>query len=114
MENNGNFCKMEYFGLTSEEIKNIRGVFKKYEQITSAIIYGSRAKGNSKPFSDIDLSLKGDNLDLTFQQNLEFDLDDLMLPNKFDISVYDKLTNPEFVDHINRVGHVFYSSAQEL
>ena len=32
------------FGLNPEDIKKIQGVFAKYPQVTSAILYGSRAK----------------------------------------------------------------------
>ena len=60
--------------------------------------------GTYKPASDIDLTLIGRNIDLSLQTKIEFDLDDLMLPYKFDISVYDKITNPEFMNHIGRVG----------
>lgn len=100
------------FGLTKEEVKNIQGVFTKYQKVKTATIYGSRAKGTHKPVSDIDLSLKGEEIDLALQQNLEFDLDDLMLPYKFDITIYDKLTNPEFVNHIDRIGKEFYTNSQ--
>ncbi|SCA63943.1 hypothetical protein SCG7109_BR_00050, partial [Chlamydiales bacterium SCGC AG-110-M15] len=40
-------------------------VLSQYPQVHSALIYGSRAKGNYRPGSDIDLSLKGENLDLS-------------------------------------------------
>ena len=99
---------MENSGLTKEDIDSIKVIFSKYSQIEKVLIYGSRAKGNYKPASDIDLTLIGRNIDLSLQLKIEFDLDDLMLPYKFDISIYDKITNPEFIDHINRVGKEFY------
>ena len=45
------------FGLTSSAIESINGVFSRHPAIRSAVIYGSRAKGNFKPGSDIDLCL---------------------------------------------------------
>ncbi len=99
---------MENSGLTKRDIDRIKAVFSKYKQIEKVLIYGSRAKGNYKPASDIDLTLIGKNIDLSLQLKIEFDLDDLMLPYKFDISIYDKITNPEFIDHIIRVGKEFY------
>ncbi len=99
---------MENSGLTKEEIDRIKTVFSKYKQIEKVLIYGSRAMGNYKPASDIDLTLIGKSIDLKLQTKIEFDLDDLLLPYKFDISVYDKITNPEFIDHINRVGKEIY------
>ncbi|MGM0582141.1 MAG: nucleotidyltransferase domain-containing protein [Bacteroidota bacterium] len=95
-------------GLTKEEIFNIKSVFSKYPQIEEALMYDSRAMGNYKPASDIDISLIGDDIDLSLLNQIEFDLDDLMLPYKFDISIYHKIKNPEFLDHINRVGKNIY------
>lgn len=104
---------MDKSGLTKKDIDRIKAVFSKYERIEKVVIYGSRAMGNYKPASDIDLTLMGSNIDLSLQQRIEFDLDDLMLPYKFDISVYDKITNPKFIDHINRVGKEFYKRETE-
>ncbi len=99
---------MNRSGLTNEEIAGIRAVFKKFHQVEEVLLYGSRAMGTFKPASDIDLTLVGEGIDLTLQTKIEFDLDDLMLPYKFDVSVYDKISNPELLDHINRVGKKLY------
>ncbi|MEQ6120533.1 nucleotidyltransferase domain-containing protein [Reichenbachiella sp. MALMAid0571] len=100
---------MGHSGLTQEDTDNIKAVFSKYSQIEKVLLYGSRAMGNYKPASDIDLTLIGSNIDLSLLLKIEFDLDDLMLPYKFDVSIYDKITNPSFIDHINRVGKEFYA-----
>jgi predicted nucleotidyltransferase len=47
-------------GLDNEIISSICAVFEKYENIAEVILYGSRAKGNFKKGSDIDLTLIGD------------------------------------------------------
>jgi uncharacterized protein len=99
---------MDCSGLTIEEIISIRDVFSKYQQLDEVLIYGSRAMGTYKPASDIDLTLIGKDIDLSLQTSIEFDLDDLMLPYKFDITIYNKITNPDFLDHINRVGKEIY------
>ena len=108
MVNRAIFFKMEKFGLLQDDINRIKTVFSKYDQIEEVLIYGSRAMGNFKLSSDIDLSLLGRKIDLSLQQQIEFDLDDLMLPYKFDVSVYDGISNPQFLDHIQRVGKEFY------
>ena len=97
-------------GLTKQELSAIKAVFANYPQIHKAILYGSRAMGNYKPASDIDITLKGKEIDLSLQYEIEFDLDDLMLPYKFDISIFDKIKNPEFLDHIKRVGIKIYDN----
>ncbi len=103
---------MEKSGLTKEEITGIKTIFSKYHQIEEVLIYGSRAMGNYKPASDIDLTIIGKDIDLSLQAEIELDLDDLMLPYNFDISIYKKITNPEFLDHINRVGKEIYKKKQ--
>src|SRR5690606_5564874 len=95
---------MENSGLAKEEINSIRAVFSKYKAIEEVLIYGSRAMGNFRPATDIDLAFEGENIDLSLLTDIDFDLDDLMLPYKFAISIYTKVTHDDFLDHINRVG----------
>ncbi len=97
------------YGLDQEDIQKIISVFQNHNDIKTAILYGSRAKGNYKPYSDIDLSLKGDDLNLSKLFAVETELDDLLLPYKMDLSIYHQIGNPDLVDHIKRVGIVFYS-----
>jgi predicted nucleotidyltransferase len=49
--------RMIQFGLKQEDIDKINDVFASYEGIDSVVIYGSRAKGNFKVGSDIDLTI---------------------------------------------------------
>ena len=97
-------------GLDNSDIKKIQSVFNLHPEIEKAILFGSRAKGNYKPASDIDLTLVGNNLTLTIQQTSENELDDLLLPYKFDISIYHTISSNELVDHIERVGLLFFQN----
>jgi uncharacterized protein len=96
------------YGLSEKTIKAIQGVFAKYPQIDRAILYGSRAKGNYRNGSDIDLALVGAELDLSLIFKIELELDDLMLPYKIDLAAYHQIENQELVGHIDRVGVVFF------
>lgn len=96
------------FGLKQETIEKINNIFQQYEQIEEVILYGSRAKGNYKNGSDIDLTIKGKNLNIFLLNKISNDLDDLMLPYKFDISIYNYLQNSDIIDHIKRIGVNFY------
>ena len=71
--------------------------------VEQAILYGSRAKGNYKEGSDIDLTVKGN---LTFDDlvKMSVNLDDLNLPWKIDLSLYTQIENKDLLDHIDRVG----------
>lgn len=98
----------EEIGLRKDQYEEIVGILSGIDHIEEAIVYGSRAKGNYRKFSDIDLTLKGDsvtNADL-------YRLDDLLymtyLPYMFDLSIYRDLKNRELIDHIERVGKVIF------
>ena len=102
------------FGLKEQHIEAIGQCFSNYQCIDEVIIYGSRAKGNYKPGSDIDLTIVGNSITGQELLRLENELDDLLLPYKIDISLKDKITNPDLIDHINRVGRVFYTKPKAL
>ncbi len=96
------------FGLKEETIQKINTVFASFPEVDEAILYGSRAKGNYKPGSDIDITLKGNGLKLDVENKIGLLIDDLSLPYLFDISVYNHLKDADLIDHIKRVGIVFY------
>ena len=106
------------FGLPREVTLRIREVFSRYALLERAILYGSRARGNYRPGSDIDLTLdispalaakekKGEAYRLLM--NVSGALDDLDLPWSFDISLHHQIDNPNLLNHIQRVGVEFYS-----
>jgi predicted nucleotidyltransferase len=99
---------MMKYGLDSEDIEKIQGVFTNFPEVEKVVLYGSRAKGNYKPASDIDITLIGEQLNLTVVNSIETQIDDLLLPYMFDISILRQISNPDLVEHINRVGQVFY------
>ena len=97
------------FGLKETTIQKICGVFARYPQVEKAVLYGSRAKGNYKNGSDIDLTLRG-GADLTLQvlYKIMDELDDLLLPYTIDLSIYANIGDPDMIAHIQRVGATFY------
>ena len=99
---------MEVFGLKEKDINAINDVFNQYPEIIQVIIYGSRAKGNYKPGSDIDLSIEDTDLDFTQLLEIENKLDDLMLPYKIDLSQKRMINNSDLISHIESVGKQFY------
>ncbi len=96
------------FGLKQTTIERIRNVFLAYPEIKEVLLYGSRAMGNYRQGSDIDLTLLGDKLTYTQLSQIETELDELMLPYSIDLSLFDHIENQDLVDHIHREGKVFY------
>ena len=68
------------FGLKPSVVRSMGAVFAAHAEVEQAILYGSRAKGNFKRGSDIDLCLTGASLDLQLLLKIENQLDDLLLP----------------------------------
>ena len=100
------------YGLKEKHIIAINSIFEKYSQIEEAILYGSRAKGNYRNGSDIDLTLKGNDLDLSTLYKIEIELDDLFLPHKIDLSIFFKIENTDLIEHINRIGITLYHQTE--
>lgn len=101
------------WGLTQEDIDKIKSVLKKYDAIEEVVIYGSRAKGNYQKGSDIDLTLVGYDISLKTLNSLANDLDDLLLPYLFDLSVFSHIKNQELIHHIQRVGKPIYQKKSD-
>jgi predicted nucleotidyltransferase len=75
-----------------------------------ALIFGSRAKGNYRPGSDIDIALVGPALTDAGQRGLEERLEELMLPYSIDLCRIEIIDNPALLEHIQRVGIQVYSA----
>ncbi|MGM0509377.1 MAG: nucleotidyltransferase domain-containing protein, partial [Fusobacteriota bacterium] len=72
------------YGLKKETLKKITSIFSGEEKVQKVILYGSRAKGNYRKGSDIDITLIGENINLEDLNRLSIKLDDLLLPYTFD------------------------------
>ena len=97
------------FGLNQKTINKINSVFELHTQVEEVLIYGSRAKGNFREGSDIDITLIGKNINLS---KVNENIDDLNTPYLFDISIFDKLDSKDLIEHINRVGKTFYKKVE--
>jgi uncharacterized protein len=96
------------YGLPDTAIEKINAVFASFPAVEKVVLYGSRAKGNYKPGSDIDLTMYGVALNTTLSGEIAEKLDELLLPYMIDLSVFADLKHPELEAHIGRVGVVFY------
>jgi predicted nucleotidyltransferase len=101
------------YGLKEATIQKICAVFTRYPQVQKAVLYGSRAKGNFKNGSDIDLTLfGGEELTLRVLYRLMDEMDDLLLPYTIDLSIFQHISDPAVIEHIERVGVAFYQKRQ--
>ncbi len=101
------------FGLSLTTLDKLNSVFAQHDAIDSVLIYGSRAKGNYRAGSDIDLTIKGDEISFAEFLQIEDQIDDLMLPYTVDLSQYCQLENTDLIAHIDRIGVAIYSRARK-
>ena len=95
------------YGLSEQDFSMINSVFLKNKKIELVKIFGSRAKGNYRYNSDIDLVIEGEISDIESQLILS-ELDELPLPYIFDIKVLNNINNADLIEHIKRVGKLIY------
>jgi len=96
------------FGLSDINIDNINNVFSQFSSVRKVVIYGSRAKGNYRKGSDVDLVLVGDSITHKELLHIAIGLDDLLTPYQFDLSIYSQIENVDLIEHIKRRGITFY------
>lgn len=97
------------FGLKDSDLDYIIKTIKKFPEIKKAVIFGSRAKGNYKPGSDIDIAIYGEKITFDILSILHAELEEQSpMPYFFDIVDYTHLDHEELKEHIERVGKVIY------
>lgn len=96
------------YGLTLEELESVINLFSRYQHIERVLIFGSRARGCHKPFSDVDLCIEGKDVTNDDIVSLKWQIDDLLLPYCFDLLMRQDVKNEELLSHIDREGKVIY------
>lgn len=99
------------FGLLERDMDYIKKALSEFNEIEKAIVFGSRAMGNYKKGSDIDLAIIGEQV----THKTIFKLNDYLnevypLPYFFDIVHYDSLSNDELKKHIDTEGKLIYKN----
>lgn len=103
---------MQDIGINKRIIESIKNIFSQYPEIEQVVLYGSRAKGNYRPSSDIDLTIKG-SINLSILNKIEQEIDNLNTPYTFDISIFNHISNTDLLSHIERVGIEIYSQRNQ-
>ena len=96
-------------GLLATDLDRMRLAFKKHPNIKRVILFGSRAMGNYKEGSDIDLALVG-KIDFNDLRQVRSELNEhSMLPYFFDVIDYQTIENPALREHIDKFGVVIFT-----
>ena len=93
------------FGFSDHTLKTIHAALSSINgpnTLTEAKIFGSRAMGNYKSYSDVDICLFGD-ISNTCAYTIKDDLEEKTVYD-YDILVYGKINNENLKSHINNIG----------
>lgn len=99
------------YGLSQNIIANISKVFTGFPKVEEVILYGSRALGNYRSGSDIDLAIFSEEINFTELLDIERKLDELDLAYTIDLLLFSKLDNENLKEHILNFGKVFYKKS---
>lgn len=90
-------------GIHAQDLQNIKSCIYQHAGVEAALLFGSRAQGNYKYNSDIDIAIKG-NLTVLACEAMKQDLENLSMPYGFDVLLYHEISNTALKQHIDRVG----------
>ena len=96
------------FGLSEEDINEIKEIIAQFSDVKEMLIIGSRAKGNYKKTSDVDIVLKGKNITHSTIVGISGKLnDETLMPYHFDVINYNTISNKALIKHIEQCGLPF-------
>ncbi len=101
-------------GLEQHIIDSIIAVFEQHTKVDKALVFGSRAKGNYRPDSDIDIAIKGQYLNTDDIIAMSVAFEDKGIEHKIDLINYQDIKEPDLQDHIDRVGIELYGRWKKI
>ena len=98
----------EQTGLSEATLQQINNILNQFIEVEKACVFGSRAKGNFKLGSDIDIVIFGDQVTPKILQKISHQLnEETTMPYFFDLVHYESITNDALLVHINEFGLYF-------
>lgn len=106
---------MNRFGISEKSYHLLLNAFERYSEVEHVIIFESRAKGNYKKGSDIDLAIKGKNCSAAVALKIKAYLnEELAIPYQVDVIDYASLDHRELKEHIDCAGISFYKKSNPV
>ena len=91
-------------GLSPEKLRTIRHTIGADSRVRRLVLFGSRAKGNWREGSDIDLAVTGVGLEHADASRWADLLEEELFPWSVDVVLLNNSTDPALREHIERVG----------
>lgn len=83
-------------------------------RIEQAVLFGSRAMATFTTTSDVDIALFGAELTIDDQSKIMAAIEDLTMPQRADVLIYNKLTNEKLRQNINEHGIIWYVGRKNI
>lgn len=95
-------------GLKKRYRMKIRQVLASHPGVERAVLFGSRATGNYRPGSDVDLALVGNSLTQSHLGAIGAGMEATTVPQMVDLVLWSSIDNRVLADHIRNCGVEFY------
>lgn len=102
----------EHLAIDDKSIDILTSIFREFPQIKEVVLYGSRAKATHQERSDIDLVIRNSEISRQTLGKIKLEIDNSDVPYLVDLQIMENIKNRQLIDHINRVGKVFYTSPE--
>ncbi len=97
------------YGLSESQLQEILGILASYDEVEKAVIFGSRAVGNYKKASDVDIAIFGKKVDFTLVSKIKSHLEEeTFLPFFFDVVAYSLIENDALKKDIDLKGKILF------
>lgn len=96
------------FGLSAPILDSLRQVFSRFPNIDRVLIYGSRARGDFRPHSDIDMAVLAPTMTPSEFSHLWMALDDLPILFRLDVSLHHDVADPQLKHNMLADGVTLY------
>jgi predicted nucleotidyltransferase len=96
------------YGISTKNIQRLLSIFPLFPEVEAVILFGSRARGKFREVSDVDLALKGNDIQLHTLLRISAMLDDLLLPVTVDLLIYEHVSDPALLHQIDKEGLYLY------
>ena len=101
----------ESLGLSRRIVDSLLETFSRYPKVERVIIYGSRARGDYRPGSDIDLAVIAPKMRFDEFSRLWNEIDELPIAFNIDLLHLDTLENQALKEAIDDSGKAIYESS---
>jgi hypothetical protein len=101
-------------GISKRFMNELQSYCFKNHQIEKVLLFGSRARGDYRRSSDIDLAVFTKGISHTEQNLIEQAINEMPTPLKIDVVFMDRITKEKMISNIIKEGVVIYEQGKAL